>query len=82
MEKYWQKRVGVMAGLAIAHDPIFGVGPHVLFKNGLETSVALKAEKSGTEKAQDPALEVTCGLTGDRALGLPRKQESKSWLST
>lgn len=81
MKKLLQKGLLVMAGLmtgpAMAHDPIFGVGPHVLFKNGFETSVELEAEKAGAEKEQALALEVTYGLTGDWALGVDLPYEFK-----
>ncbi len=29
---------GLMSSMAHAHDPIFGIGPHVLFKNGVEVA--------------------------------------------
>ena len=35
------------SSLALAHDPIFGLGPHVLYKGGLEVHVGLEAEHGG-----------------------------------
>lgn len=60
----------LMSSTALAHDPIFGAGPHVLFKNGFEVAVEIESEKSGNEKEQALALEVTYGITSDWALGI------------
>ena len=60
----------VMSQMALAHDPIFGVGPHVLFKDGFEVAAEIESEKAGTEKEQVLALEVTYGITGDWAVGV------------
>ena len=53
-----------------AHDPIFGIGPHALFKGGLEVAPAAHIEKSGDESATESGLEVVYGLTGDWAVGV------------
>ena len=29
----------LMSSPALAHDPVFGIGPHVLYKDGFEISV-------------------------------------------
>lgn len=60
----------VMSQMALAHDPIFGVGPHVLFKDGFEVATEIEAEKAGAEKEQAVALELTYGITGDWAVGV------------
>lgn len=60
----------LMSSTALAHDPIFGIGPHVLFKNGFEVAAEVESEKAGSEKEQALALEVAYGLTGDWALGV------------
>ncbi len=60
----------LMSHAALAHDPIFGVGPHVLFKNGFEVAAEVESEKAGNEKEQAVALEVTYGLTADWAVGV------------
>lgn len=53
-----------------AHDPIFGIGPHVLFKEGVEASIELLTDKSGGEREIESALELTYGITGDWAAGI------------
>lgn len=60
----------VMSQMALAHDPIFGAGPHVLFKDGFEVAAEIEAEKAGSVKEQVLALEVTYGITGDWAVGV------------
>ena len=59
-----------MSQIAWAHDPIFGVGPHVLFKDGFEVATEVESDKAGDAKEQALALEVTYGLTGDWAIGV------------
>ena len=61
---------GLMSNAALAHDPIFGVGPHVLFKNGFEAAAEIETKKNDDEKEQALALEVSYGLTGDWAVGV------------
>jgi hypothetical protein len=62
--------LAITARPVLAHDPIFGIGPHVLFKNGVETSLEFESEKAGGDKEKIVALELTYGLTGDWALGV------------
>lgn len=62
---------------SFAHDPIFGVGPHVLFKDGFEVAANIESKKNGTKKEQAQTLEVTYGLTGDWALGVDLPYEFK-----
>ncbi len=77
------KTIGIVVLLAItstpvmAHDPIFGIGPHVLFKNGFETAVELESEKAGDDKEKAIAFELTYGLTGDWAVGVDLPYEFK-----
>jgi len=54
---------------ALAHDPVFGLGPHVLYKGGVETAVEVAHDKAGEEKGSELALELTYGITGDWAAG-------------
>lgn len=54
---------------ALAHDPVFGVGPHVLFKGGVEIAVEIEHDKAGDERETGVGLELTYGLTGDWAIG-------------
>jgi len=49
-----------------AHDPVFGLGPHVLFKDGIETALEINANKSD----QAFAAGITYGITGDWSIGL------------
>lgn len=60
----------LVSSTVLAHDPIFGLGPHVLFKGGFEMALEVDAEKAGREKEQELALELTYGLTGDWAVGV------------
>lgn len=61
----------VMAsGMAVAHDPIFGLGPHVLYKGGVEVAPQVHTEKQGDEQETELALELTYGITGDWAAGI------------
>jgi hypothetical protein len=53
-----------------AHDPIFSIGPHVLFKDGLETSFEFHTDKSNGEREIEAALELSYGITGDWAAGI------------
>ncbi len=52
-----------------AHDPIFGLGPHVLYKNGVEAALDWKGIENDGLKNQT-GLELTYGITGDWAAGL------------
>jgi hypothetical protein len=54
----------------LAHDPIFGIGPHVLFKGGVETALEVAQEKAGEEKESELALEIVYGITGDWSAGI------------
>ncbi len=63
------------AGLALialpvlAHDPVFGLGPHVLYKGGVETAIEIADDKAGKEKTSELMLEMAYGITGDWAAG-------------
>ena len=61
---------GLFAAGAQAHDPIFGLGPHVLYKGGVEVTTDLHDGKQGSEEQTDLALELTYGITGDWAAGI------------
>jgi hypothetical protein len=60
----------MVSSTAWAHDPIFGIGPHVLFKGGIEVAVEAEREEAGDETEQELALELTYGITGDWAAGI------------
>jgi len=55
---------------ALAHDPVFGIGPHVLFKDGMEAALEIYREKAGEEIESELGLEVTYGITGEWAAGI------------
>jgi len=63
-----------VAGLSSApvwsHDPIFGIGPHVLFKGGVEISPDIHFAEAGDRSATETALNITYGITGDWAAGV------------
>ncbi|VAW96134.1 secreted protein [hydrothermal vent metagenome] len=62
-----------------AHDPIFGIGPHVLFKDGFEAALEVDSAKTGDAKRQGIGLEMTYGLTGDWAAGVDLPYEFKEF---
>lgn len=60
----------LLSGAAAAHDPIFGIGPHVLFKGGFEVAPAVHFEKAGGDEETETGLEIVYGLTGDWSVGV------------
>ena len=71
------RRVLILATLLIltsnvgwAHDPIFGMGPHVLFKEGIEASIEIDSNKSTEKQGFIPALQLTYGITGNWSAGI------------
>jgi len=57
-------------GVAEAHDPVFGIGPHVLFKGGVEIAPEIHTRKKGGDRDTELGLELTYGITGDWAAGI------------
>ncbi|WJW76430.1 hypothetical protein QVG61_04870 [Thiohalobacter sp. IOR34] len=57
-------------GFAWAHDPIFGLGPHVLYQGGIELATGIHLEKRVEERAAELGLELVYGITGDWAAGI------------
>lgn len=55
---------------AWSHDPIFGVGPHVLFKGGIEIAPELNFAEAGDSSETETGLHLTYGITGDWAAGI------------
>jgi len=53
-----------------AHDPIFAIGPHVLYKGGVEIAPQVDIDEKGSERGIDTSLQLTYGLTGDWAAGI------------
>jgi len=54
-----------VSGVVLAHDPVFGLGPHTLFKDGIETHVGFDQSKAGDNKVMESSLEMAYGLTGN-----------------
>ena len=80
-------RYGLIPGLVLvvtmftapvfAHDPVFGIGPHVLFKEGIELAAEIESDQAGDDKGQALVLQTTYGLTGDWAVGIDLPYEFK-----
>lgn len=62
--------LGFVLGPAWAHDPIFGLGPHVLYKGGVEVSPQLQMDKKAGARETEFGLDLVYGLTGDWAAGV------------
>lgn len=62
--------LALLSTAAQAHEPVFGIGPHVLFKGGVETAIEVHRDKAGNEKESEMGLEVVYGITGDWAAGV------------
>lgn len=56
--------------LAVAHDPIFSPGPHVLYKDGIEIYIGSRHEKSAQEKKTALGLGLTYGVSANWAVGI------------
>ncbi len=69
--------IGAPSGVVLAHDPVFGIGPHVLFKNGLELAIETGREKAGPEQESELGVEIVYGITGDWAAGIELPYASK-----
>ncbi|HEX20040.1 MAG TPA: transporter [Acidiferrobacteraceae bacterium] len=74
----------ILAGPAWAHDPIFGIGPHVLFKGGVEIAPEVHVSKQGDKRETELGVELTYGLTGDWSIGmeLPYDKKEEGGIST
>jgi hypothetical protein len=59
-----------MAAQALAHDPVFSPGPHVLFKDGFELHMDSNYDSGNDEADVESALALKYGLTGDWVIGL------------
>lgn len=62
--------LAIQSSGAFAHDPVFGIGPHVLFKDGMEAALEVHQEKAGKAKENELSLQVVYGITGDWAAGI------------
>lgn len=68
-------RVGALslalaAAPAQAHDPIFGLGPHVLYQGGVELAGEWDLQEQGPERESRLTAQITYGITGDWAAGI------------
>jgi len=55
---------------AMAHDPIFGLGPHVIYEGGVEVSSQLDVGQSGSTRGLDVGLfNVAYGINADLTVG-------------
>ncbi len=43
---------------ALAHDPVFGLGPHVLFKNGVEIATEALTSDQGNSHSSDDGCPI------------------------
>ena len=59
---------------AFAHEPIFGLGPHVIYKGGVGVEVEIDGERSSGNQKTDEELaidtEIIYGITSDLAATL------------
>ncbi|MBN51084.1 MAG: hypothetical protein CMN85_16250 [Spongiibacteraceae bacterium] len=60
--------IAALISPAYAHDPVFGIGPHVLFKDGVELKLGAHVEKSDRRETEYE-FEFKYGITGDWVAG-------------
>lgn len=60
----------VMVTPVLAHDPVFALGPHVLYKGGMEIAPELDTGTEGEYRTTEAGLKLTYGVTGDWAAGI------------
>lgn len=60
----------VASAQAKAHDPVFGLGPHTLFKGGTEVHIGAFRQERGDDTETELALALKYGLTGDWVIGV------------
>lgn len=53
-----------------AHDPVFGLGPHTLYKGGYEVHLGAHREKGADERETEAELELKYGITADWVAGV------------
>jgi len=59
-----------LPGVAMAHDPIFGLGPHVIYEGGVEVSSQLDVSQSGSTRGLDIGLlNIAYGINADLTVG-------------
>lgn len=64
---------------ALAHEPIFGLGAHTLFKGGYGVEVEVESKRAGDNREDILAYHLSYGVTPDFTIGLvvPRFIEKK-----
>ena len=75
MNRFIQAGLGIglmtlLTAAAWAHDPIFGIGPHVLYKGGIEIAPEVHTDEAGNTSVTESGVELAYGLTGDWAAGI------------
>jgi hypothetical protein len=60
----------LMSSAATAHDPVFGLGPHTLYKGGVEIHLGSHQEKARDERSTESEFQLKYGLTGDWVAGI------------
>lgn len=71
MARQFAAAVGLLVAMTTqAHDPVFGLGPHVLFKNGTEAHAGVNRLKGGRADARGAAVRLLYGITGDWTAGV------------
>lgn len=55
---------------AWSHDPVFGQGPHALFKGGVELHAGGLRQEAGTAREIEFGLAIRYGITGDWTVGM------------
>ncbi|MAT51173.1 MAG: hypothetical protein CMK32_08320 [Porticoccaceae bacterium] len=66
----WLTVVPMSVPVALAHDPVFGLGPHTLYKGGVEIHFGSHQEKAGDERATESEIQFKYGLTSDWVAGI------------
>jgi len=62
--------VALTPGLARAHEPIFGIGPRTIWKNGFGLETEFEREREEVENVWSLREEILYGITADVALTL------------
>ena len=55
---------------ARAHAPIFGAGPHVIYKGGVEIHLGTHQDKAGDERVSEAEFRLKYGISGDWVAGI------------
>jgi hypothetical protein len=60
----------LLLGLSLAHEPIFGLGAHTLYKGGYGLEVEVESGKAGDDREDILAYHLNYGVTADFTIGL------------